>query len=542
MQVARDNDAAFATQAQVKRRQTGVGVASHRILYGQCFPHCAQKQRGSHCNVNMARKPPGADAQVLPGTLTQCGTFEIGELINYGVEGIVYACTYAADNRVAAACARGSNVGSLSGVTIAHSSPASATQTAFASLPSLRSEQSLVAAGDSPHDTSDGSSTCSVTTQRTLSDATTASLASIGIDTRSRFCVDTPSGHAQKLIAKVVQPKFRVSTLRELAILQRIPKHPNVACTIVATTTVVSSSSPPASLFALIQPRYECDLFDYLESYVQVHGACLPEPLARLIFLDVMHGVAHLHSHGYIHGDIKSENVLVVLRERDDGGMDDGVGSSFSAGQASDTTYASDKTPLWLTLSQLRASLARSKRLGRGVFIRAALTDFGTIRDVHTPIVNAIGTKVFQAPENQWLTHESDSSLQPPYLCQWQQKRLLGKRAVERDPGAVKRRTCMSCAGPPLDIWAAGALLCMLTCLRYPHNFIAGAKGQTCHTAGSKIVTGTDNDPYVTMSPSLRALLQGMMHPDPSARMRVADVLASPWCANVQDGEHASAC
>lgn len=54
------------------------------------------------------------------------------------------------------------------------------------------------------------------------------------------------------------------------------------------------------------------DLFDYLYKY-----GPLEESLAKKVFRDICSAVKHCHSEGFIHRDIKLENILVKLDKQE---------------------------------------------------------------------------------------------------------------------------------------------------------------------------------------------------------------------------------
>ena len=54
------------------------------------------------------------------------------------------------------------------------------------------------------------------------------------------------------------------------------------------------------------------DMKDYPIRRKQFTKRCVPEPLALLFFMQMVNGVSHLHTQGYIHRDLKLENIFLT--------------------------------------------------------------------------------------------------------------------------------------------------------------------------------------------------------------------------------------
>lgn len=58
----------------------------------------------------------------------------------------------------------------------------------------------------------------------------------------------------------------------------------------------------------LVLEKAQCDLFEFLEADPHIH---LPESVIRKVFTQVLSAVEYVHMKGFIHCDIKPENVLI---------------------------------------------------------------------------------------------------------------------------------------------------------------------------------------------------------------------------------------
>ena len=118
------------------------------------------------------------------------------------------------------------------------------------------------------------------------------------------------------------------ATLRaELSVLLTLEQvlgahpHPNVVNhpTVFHGPVVVPQTKREGEMFFIATPD-ACrggDLHSYivrLDDAGEPVTEAVPEDFARLIFRDVVSGVAHLHAHGFFHQDIKLENIVVDHR------------------------------------------------------------------------------------------------------------------------------------------------------------------------------------------------------------------------------------
>lgn len=121
-----------------------------------------------------------------------------------------------------------------------------------------------------------------------------------------RKCVATMNGVRQVCAQKRfvtsdgnVFTGLTAEVTRELLPLCALPPHP---CVLRAEAVVVHMKE-----LYLLTPLYRCSLAQCLRMYY-AHG--LPEHMLQAAAVQMLHAVRHLHRHGYIHRDVKLENVL----------------------------------------------------------------------------------------------------------------------------------------------------------------------------------------------------------------------------------------
>lgn len=102
----------------------------------------------------------------------------------------------------------------------------------------------------------------------------------------------------ERAVLKVPLAGNATSRLRREAELLLLCQHPAVVRLLEA---------PSHSLWLALE-RAELDLFDCIEESVGLRGG---DRLLRVVAADVLAGLTHLHAHGVLHADLKTENILL---------------------------------------------------------------------------------------------------------------------------------------------------------------------------------------------------------------------------------------
>jgi len=120
--------------------------------------------------------------------------------------------------------------------------------------------------------------------------------------------------------------KSRIYMRREISILALLDEHPNIV-------TIRDVYEEPDRIY-FVMARLKSDLYNYL----QQKGA-LDERRARLVFIQILRGLHHLHQAGITHRDIKPKNIVM-----------DSLASvkitDFGSARALETTYIGASTGL----------------------------------------------------------------------------------------------------------------------------------------------------------------------------------------------------
>ncbi|CAO3679908.1 unnamed protein product [Umbelopsis ramanniana] len=279
--------------------------------------------------------------------------------------------------------------------------------------------------------------------------------------------------------------------------------HTNIISLIDAFTCpsqYVKTSSQDAPLktpqiFCLVMPYMEETLFDLLAHQRELRTSKLgglPLGQAQKVFAQIAAGLAHMHSHGMSHNDIKEENTLISIK-----------GDHIQAALCD--------------LGHARVTRTRKEPIVTSPQYKCDLVHCNHRPENETRLYIIYGTAAMTPPE-----------MQPNYRLR--QKALHASSSP--NPDFVKFQ------GFEADVYALGLVL---------HSMIYGKLPDECHTwpknmeefkrsqpikqpAGQCAVDiGGSNQLRLALPSSLRHLLNGMLHRDFQQRLRMDQVLKHPW-------------
>jgi serine/threonine protein kinase len=389
--------------------------------------------------------------------------------------------------------------------------------------------------------------------------ADTGAVLGQGVTGEIRVCMRT-SDH--RSFAYKVLP-FGLDSVREMRIWQSLLPHPNIVPIVDAFDELVLPGHPLAKyvsggqggrVIIAVMPRMEHDLLSL------VRHRSLSDDEVREITRQILAGVAHMHANGFVHNDIKLENVLVVPATMCASGLHDiGTTTPVSAcdtgdtGDTCDTCDTCDDVALMdhkkgVLASGLRALVSRADPTrdvcsccdGRapspagfyqpehapsptpgpasdaddrsdhgtavvGQRLRVVLCDFGFARSANSPFLSSF-TRAYISPE------------------------VLAMLDQRQHRIALAQNVRVAAAR---DVWAVGVLVFVLHTRRLPFHELPG-EDRRAHRSGitpnmrHTISRGIYTIPKTLSGPAC-AFLHHVLVVDPRIRPMAATLLLHPW-------------
>ena len=98
--------------------------------------------------------------------------------------------------------------------------------------------------------------------------------------------------------AKAIKARDRERILDEIHLMTRLPPSPFLQ-------RCHDAFESPSRIFMIVDYIAMGDLFSHLATRLERNQAGFTEDEARILLAEVALGLEHLHSHGYVHRDIK---------------------------------------------------------------------------------------------------------------------------------------------------------------------------------------------------------------------------------------------
>lgn len=246
--------------------------------------------------------------------------------------------------------------------------------------------------------------------------------------------------------------------LREVASLTKIPKHPHV----VRLRQLVFENSRLNFVFEFL-PR---DLLSLMKS----HRGPIPEAAVRRIMWQLLHGLHHMHRHGFFHRDLKPENLLCVGEKIETADI-----KICDLGQA------------------------------REVRSRPPYTEYVSTRWYRAPEV-LLRSRYYNSPVDMWAAGVTMAEL------------FAGRPAFPGTSEVNQLYLLLEALGPPShEYWADGVRQMKALGLHMPRTSAAQSLAALCPRASA---------------PALH-LLSELLHLNPARRATAASALASDWFAGM---------
>ncbi|CUE68709.1 protein kinase, putative [Bodo saltans] len=278
-------------------------------------------------------------------------------------------------------------------------------------------------------------------------------------------------------------PDYFCQVLREVRVMEEIKRHPNVLeyhHSWIDYAKTADFGPHVRCLFVLM----EFASVGSLEDYLRVHGSSLSNMAVWYFFLSAVAGIAHLHSKGILHRDVKPQNLLLT--------RSDAIGRNGESPSSSTTP-------------------APPPRLLVADFGTAALLSDVSLADR----TGGTGTLEYMAPELfDTVSSSTHSPLTPGTLPSGGGGE--GRTSASSTSAAADAKYLFA-TSKASDVWSLGMILHYLAC--------DGTLPPTL-SDGSVILNVQEHSP-VDRPIEMVELIRAMLHRDPNMRPTCLDILSA---------------